>query len=284
MKTVWKIIGGILGVLVLIVIFILEVICYFDFTLNKVITKDNIKDIIKDTTNNDDNITLYNDLINTANELGLPANTTEQIISSDTFANLLATIINNSIEVVIVDKPSNLMTNQEISTLIHDSLDELSTTLNITLTEEDKENIAIIIDDNIDMIKNSIIDTNNIINTNDKSMQLLKYIFSDTIKVALIVTIVMLSLLVALLMLSISNGIMATGIVTTISAIFVIFIGLSPITLLKYISIGSDIDLIIKPVLSSIANTLIQYGIIGSLLGLILIILAIILRKRKALH
>ncbi len=270
MKMLLKVLAKILSTLLSIVL-LLGICTYLVLTISvKVVTKDNVKELVKYSNINEVlDSGFSNAFYSIANDNNIDSGIIDGIVNSVEFKELIGEYTGSLVENVFYNTEVKKVTSSEIVEIARKNLDRAANEMGYTLSKEQKESILSEVDKvSKEFIENASLE-DNLSSETLNNIKIVRTIFSNKLRILVLVTILVITALIVVLNWSIYKFAIWIGIPTIISG------GL--VTTLGY-AIGNMITITNYPegltdfISNNISPILMKYGIIVLVIGIIEVI------------
>lgn len=279
MKTILKILLKVLITILSIILFI-GICTYLALIIStKVITKDNVKELVK---YSDINKILDADISSSfykvADDNSVDRGIIDELVNSSDFKELIGEYSGSLVENVLYNSEIKKITSDEIVTITENNLDKSANAMGYTLSKEQKENILGEIDKVAKEFVEVISNQDNINNETLNNVKVLRTIFSTKTKMIVLIILLIITVLITISNWSIYKFAIWIGIPTMISGAIFISLGYA---------IGNMITITNYPIelthfiASNISPIFMKSGIIVLVIGLIEIVYYKIMKTIK---
>lgn len=296
-NTFSKIIASILCV----ILFCVELTTFSIFAMGKFMTTKSIKESLKDVKVTDllnqteENISYniqkqagngsspMNDIYQQAQNYGISSEDVDKIINSDTTKDLISEYLGSNAEFIMNGSEPLPLTGSEITKIFKENIDTISKEANINLTESQTENMISVLEKNADKLATTLPSSKQLTEKIDQNqLKTIRFMFSTTFKIILIVGAIILAGLIALLRKSWYRWAMWTGITTLIASISTMLGSLIVTPLFNLIQdyIPSYLANLISGFIDVLGKQLLLVGFIGITLAIIQIIFSKIMTTK----
>lgn len=280
MKNFLKIIGKCFAVIFTLILFILHITTQISFNLTSITSKDKIKSVVENfdvdkVLINDDGTKseVYLGLEDACINSGFTEQQTYNALHSKTAKSIIGQIGGELTETLLGDRTN--LTIDKVKKIFSDNFNTLLIEIGVNITEEEKQETLGYIDDYIDKMFTKVLIEENVINGEKNLKYVVEVLFSSQYKLILLGLIVVVTGIIALCKYSLIKALKISGIVTLISSIIMLIIGLLPLVLSNvFVNVLGQNAVLIISIVKSLTITIIINGIIGIILGNIQIIVA----------
>lgn len=270
MKMLLKVLAKILSTLLSIVL-LLGICTYLVLTISvKVVTKDNVKELVKYSNINEVlDSGFSNAFYSIANDNNIDSGIIDGIVNSVEFKELIGEYTGSLVENVFYNTEVKKVTSSEIVEIARQNLDRAANEMGYTLSKEQKESILSEVDKvSKEFIENASLE-DNLSSETLNNIKIVRTIFSDKIRILVLVTILVITALIIVLNWSIYKFAIWIGIPTIISGGLVTAFGYA---IGNMITITNYPEGLTNFISNNISPIFMKYGIIVLVIGIIEVI------------
>lgn len=270
MKMLLKVLAKILSTLLSIVL-LLGICTYLVLTISvKVVTKDNVKELVKYSNINEVlDSGFSNAFYSIANDNNIDSGIIDGIVNSVEFKELIGEYTGSLVENVFYNTEVKKVTSSEIVEIARKNLDRATNEMGYTLSKEQKESILSEVDKvSKEFIENASLE-DNLSSETLNNIKIVRTIFSDKIRILVLVTILVITALIVVLNWSIYKFAIWIGIPTIISGGLVTAFGYA---IGNMITITNYPEGLTNFISNNISPIFMKYGIIVLVIGIIEVI------------
>lgn len=267
MKMLLKVLAKILSTLLSIVL-LLGICTYLVLTISvKVVTKDNVKELVKYSNINEVlDSGFSNAFYSIANDNNIDSGIIDGIVNSTEFKELIGEYTGSLVENVFYNTEVKKVTSSEIVEIARKNLDRAANEMGYTLSKEQKESILSEVDKvSKEFIENASLE-DNLSSETLNNIKIVRTIFSDKIRILVLVTILVITALIVMLNWSIYKFAIWIGIPTIISGGLVTAFGYA---IGNMITITNYPEGLTNFISNNISPIFMKYGIIVLVIGII---------------
>lgn len=267
MKMLLKVLAKILSTLLSIVL-LLGICTYLVLTISvKVVTKDNVKELVKYSNINEVlDSGFSNAFYSIANDNNIDSGIIDGIVNSVEFKELIGEYTGSLVENVFYNTEVKKVTSSEIVEIARKNLDRATNEMGYTLSKEQKESILSEVDKvSKEFIENASLE-DNLSSETLNNIKIVRTIFSDKIRILVLVTILVITALIVVLNWSIYKFAIWIGIPTIISGGLVTAFGYA---IGNMITITNYPEGLTNFISNNISPIFMKYGIIVLVIGII---------------
>lgn len=267
MKMLLKVLAKILSTLLSIVL-LLGICTYLVLTISvKVVTKDNVKELVKYSNINEVlDSGFSNAFYSIANDNNIDSGIIDGIVNSVEFKELIGEYTGSLVENVFYNTEVKKVTSSEIVEIARKNLDRAANEMGYTLSKEQKESILSEVDKvSKEFIENASLE-DNLSSETLNNIKIVRTIFSDKIRILVLVTILVITALIVMLNWSIYKFAIWIGIPTIISGGLVTAFGYA---IGNMITITNYPEGLTNFISNNISPIFMKYGIIVLVIGII---------------
>ncbi len=267
MKMLLKVLAKILSTLLSIVL-LLGICTYLVLTISvKVVTKDNVKELVKYSNINEVlDSGFSNAFYSIANDNNIDSGIIDGIVNSVEFKELIGEYTGSLVENVFYNTEVKKVTSSEIVEIARQNLDRAANEMGYTLSKEQKESILSEVDKvSKEFIENASLE-DNLSSETLNNIKIVRTIFSDKIRILVLVTILVITALIIVLNWSIYKFAIWIGIPTIISGGLVTAFGYA---IGNMITITNYPEGLTNFISNNISPIFMKYGIIVLVIGII---------------
>lgn len=267
MKMLLKVLAKILSTLLSIVL-LLGICTYLVLTISvKVVTKDNVKELVKYSNINEVlDSGFSNAFYSIANDNNIDSGIIDGIVNSVEFKELIGEYTGSLVENVFYNTEVKKVTSSEIVEIARKNLDRAANEMGYTLSKKQKESILSEVDKvSKEFIENASLE-DNLSSETLNNIKIVRTIFSDKIRILVLVTILVITALIVVLNWSIYKFAIWIGIPTIISGGLVTAFGYA---IGNMITITNYPEGLTNFISNNISPIFMKYGIIVLVIGII---------------
>lgn len=278
MKNFLKILGKCFAVIFTLILFVLHITTHVSFDLTSITSKDKIKSVVEnfdidkvlineDGTKSD----VYLQLEDACIDSGFTEQQTYNALHSKAAKSIIGQIGGELTETLLGNRSS--LTMDRVKKIFSDNFNTLLIEINVNITEEEKLETLGYINNYIDKFFTKILIEENVIKGEKNLKHVADLLFSSQYKLILLCLVVVATGILALCKYSFIKALKTSGIITLVSSIIMLIIGICPLLLSNVLTnlVGSNAILIIS-IIKSLTITVIINSIIGIILGNVQII------------
>lgn len=286
MKCFLKILCKCLTIILVGILFILHLGTHLSFNFSTISSKDKIQSVIEKfdvdqvLVNEDGSKSeIYKSLEKVCIDSGLTEQQAYNALHSETAKSIIGQIGGELTETILGNR-SNL-TMDGVKKILRDNFNSLLIEIDVNVMEEEKQEILSYVNEYADKFFTKILVEENVIEGEKNLKYIVNVLFSSSYKFILLGLIIVVTGLIALCKFNLIKALKISGIVTLISSIFMLLIGIAPLLLSNIlIDIIGRNGILIVSIIKSLVMTFIINGIMGIIIANIQILIANHLRDK----
>ncbi len=280
MKSFLKIICKFLTIFLVMILFILHLVTHLSYNLTTISSKDKIQSVIENfdidkvLVNGDGfKSEIYASLEKMCIDSGFSEQQTYNTLHSKTAKYIIGQVGGLLTETILGNR-SNL-TIDGVKKILRDNFNTLLIEIDINITEEEKQETLDYFNEYIDNFFTKVLIEENVIEGEKDLKYIVDILFSGSYKFILLGSIIVVTGLIALCQFSLIKSLKISGIVTLISSIIMLLIGITPLLLSNIlINVIGRNGVLIVTIIKSLVMTFVINGIIGIIIANVQILVA----------